>query len=135
MFDAHDTIVACLELMPAVVLGGGLQVERINARLEEGFLDATTLMEYLIKRGVPMRTGHETVGKLVRDCERRGCRLAELSLADLQGACPQIEEGVFGVLGVANAVRALVSYGSGGRASVEQQLSRWQQRLGITSAG
>jgi argininosuccinate lyase len=61
--------------------------------------------------------------------------LADLSLADLQGACPQIEAGVFGVLGVANAVKALVSYGSGGRASVEQQLARWQERLGVTRGG
>ena len=135
VFDAYDTIVACLELMPAVVLGGALQVGRINARLEEGFLDATTLMEYLIKRGVPMRSGHETVGKLVRECERRGCRLADLNLAELQAACPQIESGVSQVLGVANAVKALVSYGSGGRASVEQQLARWQERLGMSRDG
>ncbi|MCY2963346.1 MAG: argininosuccinate lyase [Planctomycetota bacterium] len=129
MFDAYDTVVACLDLAPAVVIGATLQRERITARLEEGFLDATTLMEYLIRRGVPMRTGHETVGKLVRECEGRGCRLAQLSLADLQAACPQIGDDVFGVLGVQNAVRALTSFGSGGRASVEQQLAVWRERM------
>jgi len=128
-FDAYDSIVACLELAPAVIAGAELRRERIAERLEEGFLDATALMEYLIRRGVPMRTGHETVGKLVAECERRSCRLAELTLLELQSACPQIDSGVFSVLGVANAVRALSSYGSGGRAAVEQQLARWQNRL------
>ena len=41
------------------------------ARLDEGFLDATTLMEYLIKQGVPQRTGHEIVGRLVGLCESK----------------------------------------------------------------
>ncbi|MFM8288015.1 MAG: argininosuccinate lyase [Planctomycetaceae bacterium] len=131
VFDALDTTVACLELAPAVVLGATLQRERIAARLEEGFLDATVLMEYLIGRGVPMRTGHETVGKLVRLCETRGCRLADLSLSELQTACPAIEAGVAGVLGVANAVRALTSFGSGGAGSVRQQLDQWRQRLNL----
>jgi len=131
VFDALDTTVACLELAPAVVHGAALQRERIAARLEEGFLDATVLMEYLIGRGVPMRTGHETVGKLVRLCETRSCRLADLSLEELQSACPAIEAGVSAVLGVANAVRALTSYGSGGAGSVRQQLALWRSRLNL----
>jgi argininosuccinate lyase len=129
LFDALDTIVACLELAPAIVTGAVLQKDRIAARLEEGFLDATTLMEYLIKKGVPMRSAHETVGKLVALCEGEKCRLAELTLLELQIACPQIESDVSTVLGVQNAVAALRSYGSGGRESVVQQLEAWKQRL------
>ncbi len=129
MFDAVDTVTACLELAPAIVAGAELQAEAINARIEEGFLDATALMEYLIKRGVPMRTGHGTVGKLVALCESRGCRLAELSLEDLQEACEAIDEGVYEVLGARNAMAALCSYGSGGRQPVEEQLDRWRKKL------
>ncbi len=100
LFDALDTIAACLELAPAIVSGAVLQRERIAARLEEGFLDATTLMEYLIKKGVPMRSAHETVGKLVAQCESKKCRLADLALADLQAAAPrQIAADVSQVLG------------------------------------
>jgi argininosuccinate lyase len=129
LFDALDTVVACLELVPSVVLGAKLQRERIASRLEDGFLDATTLMEYLIKKGVPMRTGHETVGKLVSQCESKNIRLADLSLADLQAACPAITDDVRGVLGVANAVAAFRSYGSGGRESVQMQLAKWRERV------
>ena len=130
LFDALDTVTACLELAAAVVAGAQLQREKIAARLEEGFLDATTLMEYLIKKGVPMRSGHEVVGKLVRHCETKKCRLADLSVAELKKVCPQIEADVQSVLGATNAIAAFQSLGSTGRASVEQQLSEWQKRLG-----
>lgn len=134
LFDAVDTITACLELVPAIVAGAALQRDRIAARLEEGFLDATTLMEYLIKKGVPMRSAHETVGKLVAQCESKKCRLADLALTDLQTACPQIAADVSQVLGATNAIAALRSFGSGGRESVHEQLEKWRQVLSLPAA-
>lgn len=130
LFEALDTITACLELAPAVIVGAALNRQRIASRLEEGFLDATALMEYLILKGVPMRSAHETVGQLVAQCESQDCRLAELPLAALQAACPKIKSDVSQVLGVQNAVNVLRSYGSGGPAAVARQLAIWQERLG-----
>ena len=129
-FDALDTVQACLELSPNIVRRAKLQSAAIIARLEEGFLDATTLMEYLIGRGVPMRTGHEVVGKLVRLCESKGCRLVDLTLVELQQACDKIETDVANYIGVKNVVSRLSSYGSGGRSAVLNQVAAWQQRLG-----
>jgi argininosuccinate lyase len=129
LFNAVDTINACLELAPAIVAGAVLQRERIAARLEEGFLDATALMEYMIRMGVPMRSAHEAVGKLVAQCDAKKCRLSELTLAELQAAAPQIAGDVAKVLGARNAVAALRSYGSGGRDSVVEQLERWKKRM------
>jgi argininosuccinate lyase len=129
LFDAHDTISACLELAEAIVSGAELQTERINERIEEGFLDATALMEYLIKRDVPMRTGHEIVGKLVAECESKQCRLSDMTLVELQQFCDKIEENVFDVLGTANAAAALCSFGSGGAKPVADQLDYWQKRI------
>jgi argininosuccinate lyase len=129
LFDALDAISACLDLAPAIIRGAELNRERIAARLDEGYLDATTLMEYLIKKGIPMRTAHETVGKLVAQCDAKKCRLADLALGEMQAACPQISSDVSQVLGVQNAVAALTSFGSGGRAAVLAQLERWKRRL------
>lgn len=127
LFDAFDTTVACLELAAPMVTSATLNVEAINARLEEGFLDATTLMEYLITQGVPMRTGHEIVGKLVSDCEAKNCRLSDLSIAEFQAANPAIGEDVYEWLGVKNVVKRLSSYGSGGRGPVSEQVQGWQR--------
>jgi len=129
VFGALDTIGACLDLAPAIILGAELNRERIAARLDEGYLDATTLMEYLINKGVAMRTAHERVGKLVAQCDAKKCRLADLAMAELQAACPQISADVSQVLGAQNAVAALTSLGSGGRAAVAAQLEKWQRRL------
>ena len=134
LFDAYDAIRGCLDLAPAIISGAELQVQTIQSRLDDGFLDATALMEYLIKRGVPMRTGHETVGRLVAECEGRGCQLADLTLEELQTACGQIDDGVYGVLGTRNAVAALTSVGSGGRGPVESALQLWRARLGDDNA-
>jgi argininosuccinate lyase len=129
LFDAVDTIIACLELAPAIVTGARLQTGRITDRLQEGYLDATALMEHLIKKGVPMRTAHETVGRLVALCESKNCHLADLALPELQAACPEIGADVSQVMGAANAVAALSSFGSGGRESVLAQLEHWRQKL------
>ena len=129
VFAALDALRPCLELAPSIITGAELQRQRIESRLDDGFLDATALMEYLIRQGVPMRTGHETVGRLVAHCEARGCRLSELPLTELQEACGLIREDVREVLGAVNANRALQSFGSGGRQSVEAQVEAWRRRL------
>ncbi|MGV2338208.1 MAG UNVERIFIED_CONTAM: argininosuccinate lyase [Planctomycetaceae bacterium] len=133
LFGALDALQPCLELAPSIIAGAELRKDRIAARLEDGFLDATVLMEYLIRKGVPMRTGHETVGRLVAHCEARNCRLADLPLAELQEACPKIEADVASVLGTVNANLALQSFGSGGRAAVNTQIDAWKKRLPPTT--
>jgi argininosuccinate lyase len=129
LFDAFDTVKACLELTPAIVSGAELKREQITARLEDGFLDATALMEYLIKKGVPMRTGHGTVGQLVAKCEQTKSRLKDLSLAELQEACELIQQDVYEVLGTENAMKALQSYGSGGEKPVADRVAHWKSAL------
>ena len=129
VFDAVDTVTACLELAAVIVETATLNRDQINSRLEAGFLDATTLMEYLIFKGVPMRTGHEIVGKLVGVCEKRGCKLADLKLDELQQHNPLIEADVFESLGTKNVVAKLTSYGSGGEKPVKEQLAIWKERF------
>src|SRR5262249_31599812 len=103
--------------------------ERVASRLEDGFLDATTLMEFLIRKGVPMRAAHEGVGKLVRHCEEKKCRLADLHADDFEAIAPRGGAEVRSVLGVANALAAFQSYGSTAPVEVQKQLTAWQQRL------
>ncbi|MDB5310385.1 MAG: argH [Gemmataceae bacterium] len=128
VFDAFDTVAGCLAVAAPLVRQTKLRRDVIAARLEDGFLDATTLMEALIARGVPMRSAHEAVGTLVRECERRQCRLAELP-DDVFAASGGGAE-VRAVLGVSNALAAFKSYGSTAPAEVERQLLGWRERLG-----
>jgi argininosuccinate lyase len=131
LFNAFDTVEACLELAAVVVDGAKLRADQIKERLDEGFLDATTLMEFLIARHVPQRTAHEVIGRLVGLCDHRGLhRLADLSDAELLEAHPQLRPEVRDWLGVENAVNAFRSYGSTAPAEVDKQLERWEKKLG-----
>lgn len=131
IFDAFDTVEACLDLAAVVVEGASLRRDRIEARLDEGYLDATTLMEHLIGRGVPQRSAHEVIGHLVGLCERRGLkRLADLPDDDLAAAHPALGPDTRALLGVANAVKAFRSYGSTAPDEVAKQLAAWEARLG-----
>ena len=123
LFDAFDTVAGCLSVAAPLVRQTKLRREVIASRLDAGFLDATTLMEALIARGVPMRSAHEAVGNLVRECEQRKCRLADLP--DAMFPVPEVKAS----LGVANALAAFQSYGSTAPAEVERQLREWKERL------
>jgi argininosuccinate lyase len=132
LFDAVDTIEACLELAAIVVDGATLRSDRLAEQIHHGFLDATTLMEFLIQRNVPQRTAHEVVGRLVRLCELHGVQnLADLSNADLVQAWPELSPDVRNVLGAENAIKAFHSYGSTAPAEVERQLQDWKRRLAL----
>ncbi|MGD9720866.1 MAG: argininosuccinate lyase [Pirellulales bacterium] len=134
LFDSFDTVDACLELAAPLVAGAELNRKAIAERLDRGHLDATTLMEALIRRGMAQRTAHEAVGRLVRKALDRGVRLAELPDEEFQaldsGAAAEVRE----VLGVQPAVAAFASYGSTGPAEVERQTKRWKQKLAATAS-
>lgn len=129
LFDAVDTVLACLEIAVPVVAGATLKVESIHARLEHGYLDATTLMEELVKRGVPLRTAHQVIGELVGMASEKGLPLKEIPLEELQKLCPELDDTVYEVLGVENAIRAFSSSGSTAPDRVAQEIERWRARM------
>jgi len=134
LFDSVDTVEACLELAAPLVAGATLNRENIAARLETGYLDATTLMEYLIGRGVPQRTAHHLVGAVVQAAMQQRVPLAKLPLSKLQEIHAELDEAVYDVLGVENAVNAFQSYGSTAANEVQRQMKLWTERLATNDA-
>ena len=129
LFDSFDTVAAMLELAAPIVSGSQLQRESIESRLERGYLDATTLMEWMIKKGVPQRRAHHLVGAIVGDAMQRDLPLADLPLEVLKNHAPEIDETVFEALGCRNSVAAFASYGSTAPDRVRLQIDRWKVRL------
>ena len=129
LIDSFDTVRASLELAAPLVDGAELDRATIAARLGRGHLDATTLMEHLIRRGVPQRTAHGLVGRLVRKAMDRDLRLADLSLDDFREVYADIDEDIYESLGPERAVAAMASYGSTGPEQVEKQVRRWKELL------
>src|SRR4029079_13174140 len=99
-------------LAAPLVAGAKLNREAIDAGLDRGHLDATTLMEHLIRRGVPQRTAHSLVGRLVRKALDRGVTLSDLPLEEFRDADPSLDASVYEVLGPRRSIEAFVSHGS-----------------------
>ena len=129
LFEAFDTVASCLLVATPLVERTKLKRAVIESRLDRGFLDATTLMESLIKNGVPMRSAHEAVGKLVRQAEAATGRLAELPDAAFDAVAPGRGAEVRAGLGVANAVAAFQSAGSTAPERVTAEVAAWRERL------
>jgi argininosuccinate lyase len=129
LFDSFDTVDICLELSEPIVAGAKLRREAIRSRLDDGHLDATALMEYLILKGIPQRTAHHLVGSLVGIALERGVRLADLTDEDFQQAHAALDATVRDVLGVQQAVAAFQSHGSTAPREVRRQLNAWKRKL------
>lgn len=131
VFAAYDAVCDCLDMAAAIVRTTTFNEERIKAGLNRGYLDATSLAEYLVTKNVPFRTSHQHVGALVRMAGDLGRHeLKKLTLEEMQGECAAIEADVFEWLGPENVVKRYQSAGNAGVSGFEVQLAAWKERLG-----
>jgi argininosuccinate lyase len=129
IFDAVDTVRDCLGLLASVV--GGLTVRRaaMARAAASGFLLATELADYLVLKGVPFRTAHVVVGRIVRYRLDRGKDLIGISLDELRGFSPAFEKDALDVLSVEGALERKEQIGGTARKRVEARLKTLQKEL------
>ena len=131
LFDSVDTVKASVSLMAGMLGSLDLREERIAQALRGGYLSATDLADYLVEQGVPFRTAHEQVGRLVRYAEFQGKELLELSLEEIQRFASQTGPDVFEWLAIDNVVARRASPGGTAPARVEEALARVEEELGL----
>jgi argininosuccinate lyase len=136
VFAAYDAVCDCLDMATRIVKTTKFNEERIKQGLDKGFLDATSLAEYLVTKGVPFRTSHQVVGKLVQSCRDKGYeKLSLLKVDDFNAACteagakPVAENDVYDWLGPENVVKRYQSAGNAGVSGFQEQLKAWKERL------
>jgi argininosuccinate lyase len=129
VFAAADTVSQCLDMASAVVEHSTFDTNRITSGIDEGYLDATSLAEYLVRKGIPFREAHGIVACLVTYCENRGMKLADVELDDLKKYSPVIERDVYRCLGAANVVARYVTAGSAGTKQAKQRIGYWKKLL------
>jgi argininosuccinate lyase len=129
LFDAFDTVMACLEMAAPIVRDSELQAESISSRMDQGYLDATALMEALIQKGIPQRTAHHQVGALVAIAKKRGVPLIELTDNELHQVDPSFDASLRSSLSIQGAVASYRSAGSSHPEHVAQQIHRWKSHL------
>ncbi len=106
LFDTADTVRDTLTIFADMVPGITVKADNMRAAALQGFATATDLADYLVKRGVPFRDAHEAVAHAVRECETKGCDLADLSVAELQKFHPAVQDDVHAVLTLEGSVAA-----------------------------
>jgi len=132
LFDSVDTVKASVRLMAGMLGSLTLREERIADALKGGYLSATDLADYLVQQGLPFRTAHEQVGRLVRYAEFQGKELWELSLEEIQRFASQAGPEVFDWLAIENVVARRASHGGTAPVRVDAALARVEQELGLT---
>lgn len=128
-FAAVATMSDVLSVMPGLIESTSFREECIAASIDKGFLDATSMAEYLVNKGVPFRTAHHVVGKAVAAADAAGKSLTELSLAELREFSPVFGDDVKKSLSAANVVKHYSPLGAGGPKQLKQQLAYWSSRL------
>ena len=129
IFSAADTVKASLDMAAAVVPHTKFDTKKISAGLEEGFLDATALAEYLVGKGIAFRQAHGIVGSLVASCEKASKKLADLSLDEFKKYSPLVEEDVYKSIGAANVVAKYATEGAAGPKQAKEQIAYWKKQL------
>ncbi len=94
VFDTVDTVQISLRAAAIVLENATLNEDRTRDAATKGYLNATELADYLVKKGVPFRTAHETVGNAVLYAIGEGKELNELRLEQLQEFSPAIDNDV-----------------------------------------
>jgi argininosuccinate lyase len=121
VFDAFDTLAITVPVMSGLVASLRLNAEQMAGQLEPGLM-ATDLADYLVKRGVPFREAHGTVGKVVRAAESKKIPLTSLSMADMKAISERFAQDVLSVFQVDASLAARNASGGTGPRALEEQL-------------
>jgi len=131
--DADATVRASLSIMADMLGVLGFDPERMRAALARGFVNATELADYLVRKGMPFREAHHVTGAAVARAEKAGKGLEDLTLDELRGFSERIEEDVFTALDFGQAVARRLTPGGTGPDSVAAQLA--ELRAWLESGG
>ncbi|MGI6585455.1 MAG: argininosuccinate lyase [Gracilibacteraceae bacterium] len=95
VFDAGDTLKSCISVFIPMLASVTVNREKIMNNLKGGFLNATDLADYLVKKGLPFRDAHEAAGEMVKYCIAHNKELIELSMDEFRKFSCCIEEEIY----------------------------------------
>lgn len=128
-FDTVDTLQGCLAVAGPMIATMIVKAERMRALCDRGFLAATELADYLTERGIPFRTAHGVVKRVVAYCETQKIRLDELTLEELRRFDSHFDEGARQVLSVDQVVHVKDSFGGTSPRRVRQQIAQLKKLI------
>lgn len=98
LFDAAQTLSGCIHVFTAMICTVKFNTEVMKSSAQGGYLYATDIADYLVKRGVPFRDAHEITGKIVATCVERNIDVGDLTLAGVQYFSDKFDEDIFSAI-------------------------------------
>ena len=129
IFDSLDTVKLCLGVFVPMLKSIEPQPRNMLAAAQKGFINATDLADYLVKKGVPFRTAYKLCGEIVSYCASNGYVLGTLPIAEYKMFSPIFEEDLYADIDLLNCLAKRESYGGPSPQSVKIQLAEIKDEL------
>ena len=129
LFDTIDTVKLALEVFIPMIKTLKANKENMLLAGKKGFINATDLADYLVKKGMPFRSAYKIVGETVRKCSLKNITLEELSIDEYKEISPLFEEDVYTEISLSTCVNKRISKGGTSVAQVEEQIKSIRDRL------
>ena len=120
VFDACDTVSMCLPVMTGMIKTMTAKPEAMKKAAQRGFINATDLADYLVRKGLPFRSAYKISGAIVGDCVKSGAVLEELPLETYQQYSDLFDSDVYEAIDLTACVEKRTS--AGGPAKVQEQI-------------
>ena len=122
VFDAVDTVKMALPVMNGMLSTMAVCADNMKAAAQKGFINATDMADYLVKKGMPFRTAYKISGGLVAECIKRGCVLETLPMEVYKAASDLFDTDIYETIDLTTCVNKRISLGGTCVASVEKQI-------------
>ena len=122
VFDAVDTVQMCLKVFTGMVATMTANEANMKRAAQRGFINATDLADYLVKKGLPFRSAYKISGSLVALCIKENTVLEELPLDTYKTYSDLFEEDLYTAIDLVTCVETRISVGGPSVADVEAQI-------------
>ncbi len=129
VFDAVDTVKMCLGIATPMIATMTVRADNMKKAAQEGFINATDLADYLVKKGMPFRSAYKISGTIVAECIKRRCVLEDLSLEDFKSYSELFDSDIFDEISLETCVSKRISFGGTSVQSVEAQIKFVEEKL------
>jgi argininosuccinate lyase len=123
VFDTADTVNQALAVMAAMLESITVHRDTMRRAAEDGFITATDLADYLVRKGLPFRQAHEVVGRAVLKALELTCGLKDLPLIEYQKLSALISNDVYRSLSVDASVGRRTSRGGTAPTNLKKRLA------------
>ncbi|MGN0450656.1 MAG: argininosuccinate lyase [Acutalibacteraceae bacterium] len=122
VFDAVDTVKKCLKVFTPMIATMNVLPDNMRKAAGKGFINATDLADYLVKKGMPFRTAYKKVGEIVAYCIDNGLILETVPLDKYKELDPLFDNDLYNEISLYTCVEKRISAGGTGAASTDKQL-------------